>query len=236
MSALHDKTIKASTPSDVGDAPPQRREPDVALTTRQAPEKALRSVNWERRAEQCGRLVVAAQAGERQAYQRLLRELDVCLRRHYARRLPQAAAEDARQDTLLAIHANRDRYAPSRPFGRWVAGIARYKWIDQIRDASRFANLLLREHIAIETSVEPAINAIVVDDMLRHLRPAQARVIRLVKLKGVSIEEASGATGQSVALVKVNIHRGMEKLAALAETDVARQRRPLLLLQCLALY
>lgn len=39
MSALHDKTINASTPSDAGDAPQQRREPDVALTTRQAPEK-----------------------------------------------------------------------------------------------------------------------------------------------------------------------------------------------------
>src|SRR5262249_31078566 len=47
----------------------------------------------------------------------------------------------------------------------------------------------------------------------------QARVIRLVKLQGVSIEAASIATGQSPALVKVNIHRGLKKLAALAIGD-----------------
>ncbi len=57
------------------------------------------------------------------------------------------------------------------------------------------------------------------DDLLRRLKPAQARVIRLVKLQGASIKDASGATGQSAALVKVNIHRGMKKLAALAGRD-----------------
>ena len=51
------------------------------------------------------------------------------------------------------------------------------------------------------------------DDLLGQLKPAQARVIRLVKLQGVSIKGASDATGQSAALVKVNIHRGLKKLA-----------------------
>jgi hypothetical protein len=46
------------------------------------------------------------------------------------------------------------------------------------------------------------------------LKPAQESVIRLVKLKGLSIAGASGATGQSTALVKINIHRGLKKLAA----------------------
>jgi len=160
--------------------------------------------------------MAAAQGGESQAYETLLRELDAWLRRYYARRLPAAAAEDARQDALLAIHAKRHAYAPSKPFGPWIAAIARYKWIDQIRDASRFAALSLHDDIPTEDSGEAAISGVVVDNLLKRLKPAQARVIRLVKLQGVSIEGASDATGQSAALVKVNIHRGLKKLATLA--------------------
>jgi RNA polymerase sigma-70 factor (ECF subfamily) len=50
------------------------------------------------------------------------------------------------------------------------------------------------------------------------LKPAQAEVIRLVKLDGLSIEEAAQRTGQSVALVKVNIHRGLGRLAKIVES------------------
>jgi RNA polymerase sigma-70 factor (ECF subfamily) len=164
--------------------------------------------------------MVAAQAGDSQAYEQLLRELDEWLRRFYARRLPSPAAEDARQDTLLAIHAKRHTYAPSRSFGAWVSAIARYKWIDRVRDASRFSALSLDDDIAIEDHAEAAISAVAMDDLLGRLKPAQASVIRLVKLKGLSIARASGATGQSAALVKVNIHRGLKKLAALVAGDV----------------
>jgi RNA polymerase sigma-70 factor (ECF subfamily) len=163
--------------------------------------------------------MAAAQGGESHAYDQLLRELDGWLRRYYGRRLPGPAAEDARQDTLLAIHAKRHAYEPSRPFGPWVAAIARYKWIDHVRDASRFAALSLHDDMPMKDHGETAISAITVDDLLKRLTPAQASVIRLVKLQGASIETASGATGQSAALVKVNIHRGLRKLAALAACD-----------------
>jgi RNA polymerase sigma factor (sigma-70 family) len=222
MNALHDKTVDASTsasPSAVGDPAQSHWASNIAGRPRRAARTALRSPNWERRFEQWGCLMVAAQGGESQAYDRLLRELDVWLRRYYARRLPRPAAEDARQDALLAIHAQRHAYAPSRPFRPWVEAIARYKWIDHIRDAARFAALSLGEEMPIEDRGEAAISAIVVDDLLGRLKPAQARVIRLVKLQGVSIKGAAGATGQSAALVKVNIHRGLKKLATLVAGD-----------------
>jgi len=53
--------------------------------------------------------------------------------------------------------------------------------------------------------------------LLRQIKPAQAEVIRLVKLQGLSIEEAAARTGQSASLVKVNIHRGLARLQVLAE-------------------
>jgi RNA polymerase sigma factor (sigma-70 family) len=174
-----------------------------------------RSENWRRRFEVWRGLMVAAQRGQSRPYEKLFRELDVWLRRYYARRLPPAVAEDATQDALLAIHTSRDTYLPSRPFGPWVAAIARYKWIDHVRNTNRFAALPLDDETAIE-SRDAEMDVIEVGDLLRRLKPAQARAIILVKLKGISIEDASSATGQSSALVKINIHRGLKKLAALA--------------------
>ena len=221
MNALRDSTVDPSSfgPSPrVGDAPQRPSSPDPAIR----PQQTVRSENWETRSERWGCLMAAAQAGDSHAYEQLLRELDAWLRRFYARRLPSSAAEDARQDALLAIHAKRYTYEPSRAFGAWVMAIARYKWIDRIRDASRFAALTLDDEIPVEDHGEPAISAAAVDDLLGRLKPAQASVIRLVKLKGLSIARASGATGQSIALVKVNIHRGLKKLAALVARDVDR--------------
>ena len=222
MNAQHDNTISLPVLGRprVGDAPVRSSSSDPAIRPRQT----VQSENWEICSGRWGRLMAAAQAGDSQAYEQLLRELDAWLRLFYARRLPNSAAEDARQDALLAVHANRHTYAPSRAFGAWVMAIARYKWIDRIRDASRFAALTLDDEIPVEDHGEPAICAAAVDDLLDRLKPAQASVIRLVKLKGLSIARASGATGQSVALVKVNIHRGLKKLAALVACDVRTVR------------
>jgi RNA polymerase sigma-70 factor (ECF subfamily) len=217
MNDLNDKAINASTfasPSGVDDA-----ASDLAVRPQRAAHTALRSTNWGRRSEQWRCLMIAAQNGKSEAYQILLRELDAWLRSYYARRLPASVAEDARQDALLAIHLKRHTYEPSKPFGPWVAAIARYKWIDHLRDASRFAALSLHDDLPTEDPGEAAISAVVVDDLLKRLKPAQARVIRLVKLQGLSIKGASDVTGQSAALVKVNIHRGLKKFAALGLCD-----------------
>jgi RNA polymerase sigma factor (sigma-70 family) len=218
MNALNDKSVDASAFASLSGAGDPAS--DFAVRPQQAAQTAPQSSNWKRHSEKWRSLMTAAQGGESRAYEQLLRELDVWLRRYYARRLPRAAAEDARQDALLAIHAKRHTYAPSKPFGPWVAAIARHKWIDHLRDASRFSALSLHDEIPTEDRGEAAISAVAVDDLLRRLKPAQAHVIRLVKIEGVSIEGAAGATGQSAALVKVNIHRGLKKLAALAGADV----------------
>jgi RNA polymerase sigma-70 factor (ECF subfamily) len=176
---------------------------------------AVRWDDWESRSVRWSRLMRATQAGDNKAYEQLLREVDAWLSRYYARRLPHPAAEDARQDVLLAIHAKRHTYNPSKPFGAWVTAIARYKWVDRIRDASRYSALSPDEEIPIGDHEGAAISAATLDLLLGKLKPAQESVIRLVKLKGLSVARASGVTGQSTALVKVNIHRGLKKLADL---------------------
>ncbi|WP_081369398.1 sigma-70 family RNA polymerase sigma factor [Bradyrhizobium elkanii] len=210
-----DITSSMATPSSCGDEPARARLRGDTDSPRHDRRKAARWERWNDCSERWGRLLLAARAGDGDAYERLLRELDLWLRAYYARRLPYPAADDARQEVLLAIHAKRHTFAASKPFGAWVTAIARYKWVDRVRDASRYSALALDEDIAIEDHEGAAISAAALDQLLGRLKPAQESVIRLVKLNGLSIARAAGATGQSAALVKINIHRGLKKLSTL---------------------
>ncbi len=164
-----------------------------------------------------GGLMVAAQSGDAGAYRTLLGEVGLWLRRYYHHRLPPAQLEDAIQDTLLALHEKRHTYDPARPFPPWLAAIARYKWIDRLRAMKGSATEALTDDIAVGDHGEAVSSSLSLDRLLGELKPAQAEVIRLVKLQGLSVVEASQRTGQTVSLVKVNIHRGLGRLSALVQ-------------------
>lgn len=161
--------------------------------------------------------MVAAQQGNGGAYRRLLLELKEWLTGFYARRLPGPAVEDAIQDTLISIHEKRHTYDPGRPFKPWVAAIARYKWIDRLRAMRRQASEPLPEDVVVDGHEESVTSAIALRSLLQKLNPAQEEAIRLVKLDGLSIREASAKSGQSESLVKVNIHRGLARLARIVQ-------------------
>jgi RNA polymerase sigma factor (sigma-70 family) len=158
--------------------------------------------------------MAAAQSGDSRAYHRLLVEVSSWLHRYFTRRLPPPMVEDTVQDTLLAIHEKRHTYDPARPFGPWLAAIARYKWIDRLRTLKSAQTEALTDELAITDHEEAVTSASALERLLQELKPAQSAVIRMVKLEGLSIEEASVRTGQSISLVKVNIHRGLARLAA----------------------
>ena len=167
--------------------------------------------------------MLAAQRGDASAYRHLLSEVAVWLQRYYARRLPPAMIDDAIQETLIAIHEKRHTYDPSRPFGPWLAAIARYKWIDALRSSKNKPTEALDESILVPDHEVTITSAWSLERLLATLKPSQSRVIRLVKLRGLSIEEASKTTGQSAALVKVNIHRGLKRLTSLLRTKLDAQ-------------
>jgi RNA polymerase sigma-70 factor (ECF subfamily) len=160
------------------------------------------------------KLMAAAQVGEVNAYRSLLAELVPWLRRYYAGRVPSVMVEDAVQDVLLAVHEKRHTYDPSRPFVPWIAAIARHKWIDRIRSLRWESTERLDEDVGTPDHEDAVVAETTFTQLLGELRPTQAQVIRLVKIEGYSLEEASRATGQSVSLVKVNIHRGLKRLTA----------------------
>ncbi len=164
-------------------------------------------------------LMMAAQAGEASAYRRLLVEVGSWLNAYYSRRLPPGMVDDAAQEALLTLHAKRHTYDPSKPFGPWLAAIARYKWIDRLRAMKTAPMEELSDALTVRDCGEAVQSARSLEALLTRLKPAQANAIRLVKLEGLSIREAAERLGQTISLVKVNIHRGLKQLSELAQEE-----------------
>ncbi len=164
------------------------------------------------------RLMTAAQKGDRQSYTVLLDEASKWLARFFARKLPHGQVDDLVQEVLLAIHNKRASYDAGRPFIPWMAAIARYRWVDHLRKVYRAEEDQLEDWDGSEDSDEEAVGARVsLDRLFGYLPEKQAEVIELVKIEGHSIREAANLSGQTESAVKVNIHRGLKKLAAIIE-------------------
>ena len=162
--------------------------------------------------------MTAAQDGDKAAANVLLSEVGVWLERYFRRRLPPHQIDDLVQEVLIAFYTKRSTWDPKRPFLPWLAAIARYRWVDHLRKVYKHDGKELMEDDAVEDSEEEVVLARVsLDRLFKQLPDKQAEVIELVKISGLSIREAADKTGQSESLVKVNIHRGLKKLATLVE-------------------
>src|SRR5260370_23523410 len=105
------------------------------------------------------RLMAAAQAGDRAAYERLLRDILPFIRAIVGRQHgTRDRVEDAVQDVLLTLHRVRHTYDPARPFTHWLATLARRRSIDLLRRKSRMAALAIADEAAYETFGDPRAN------------------------------------------------------------------------------
>jgi RNA polymerase sigma-70 factor, ECF subfamily len=177
--------------------------------------------------EECwGELLAAAQQGDAGAYRQFLASI-VPFARALARQRCRFddMAEDVVQEVLLTVHRVRHTYEPGRPVKPWLAAIVARRAIDAIRKRGRIGAREVHDQPAYETYADPQANkeeagdaARTLAQMTRGLSPGQKEAVELVKLKEMSLAEASAVSGQSVALLKVNIHRAIKKLRrALAE-------------------
>lgn len=163
------------------------------------------------------RLAGLAQQGDREAYRVLLQTCQTWLRRYFARRINPCQLDDLVQDTLLSLHRKLASYDPARAFLPWLAAIARYRWVDHLRRIYRASEVDLEAEFEAPSD-EPGIAArISLERLFTYLPSSQVTAIELVKIEGLSVSEASRASGQSESLIKVNIHRGLKRLAALIQ-------------------
>lgn len=164
-------------------------------------------------------LMIAAQSGDKAAYATLLTEAGRWLTRFFARKISPDAVDDLVQDTLMSIHRKLASYDPQRPFLPWLAAIARYRWVDRLRQSYKHEASALDFDVATEGHEDVVAARISIDRLLNQLPDKQASVIRMMKIEGHSVTEISTRTGQSASSVKVNVHRGLKKLSALIESE-----------------
>ena len=165
-------------------------------------------------------LWLRAQAGDEAAYRESLRRIAMRLRGYLKRRLRDVPdeVEDLVQETLLALHLQRGTYDPALPVSAWVVAIARHKLVDLWRRRGRREHL----HDALD-DVDEQLLAAAPDDggasrdlqqLLDALPAAQRQAIVLTKIEGLSVAEAAQRTGASESAIKVQVHRGLRRLAA----------------------
>ncbi|GEO01183.1 DNA-directed RNA polymerase sigma-70 factor [Novosphingobium sediminis] len=162
-------------------------------------------------------LAIMAQRGDKEAYAALLHECQRWMKSYLGRRIARHDLDDLVQETLFALHQKLATYDSTRAFVPWLAAIARYRWAGHLRQVYR-----ARKHSGgtdvISHNDESAMMArISLNSLFAQLPAPQAQAIELVKIEGLSIAEAACASGQSEALVKINIHRGLKKLSAMIE-------------------
>ncbi len=158
--------------------------------------------------------MLAALEGDAGCYRLLLAALTGHLRAYFGRRLDGAAAEDAVQETLIAIHKHRATYDPGQPFTAWAYGIARYKLLDEFRRSRRRALVPLDEAPALFAAEEnePAMARRDVGRLLAKLPEARRKLVEAVKLDGESVADIAARTGMSESAVKVGVHRALKAL------------------------
>lgn len=205
--------------------------PAVPYFAASRPEVTLGRMNPSARDDDTGAdwtdLMVRAQAGDGQAYARLLNALLPMLRAQVRRRISDRdRAEDVVQDVLLSIHRNRHTFDPGLPFVPWLRTIAERRVLDALRRHYRQSNREIQVEIYPETPAGDGANEssrepfpFVGGDGLRRaierLPPKQRTAIELLKLKEMSLKEASAITGMSVSALKVTSHRAIRNLRTL---------------------
>jgi RNA polymerase sigma factor (sigma-70 family) len=175
---------------------------------------AVRDQRW-------GAMMRAAQDGNHGSYSLLLTELLPVLRGTVAKRWRNRQdVEDIVQDILLSLHSVRHTYDPARPFLPWLMTITMRRIADAARRlASRSANETTVEIMPetfsgdeTKSSQDTSDDQEAIRAALLALPPGQRQAVELMKVQGLSLREASGRTGKSVASLKVTVHRALKAM------------------------
>ncbi|HEY1746914.1 MAG TPA: sigma-70 family RNA polymerase sigma factor [Xanthobacteraceae bacterium] len=170
--------------------------------------------------------MASAQAGDRAAYETLLRECVPLIKSIADRQgVPPDHADDVVQDVLLTIHRARQTYDPARSFNGWLRIIAERRSIDVLRRVGRQRSREIHAPLALESFADesadlprsshdaPATKR--VHAALATLPKRQREAVQILVLQDQSLAEAALLTRRSKGALKVNLHRGLKALRGL---------------------
>lgn len=162
-----------------------------------------------KRSDDFAALMLAAQAGDQDAYRALLEGLTPLLRSYLKRRLrDEEAVADVCQDVLLTMHRVRHTFEPGRAFEPWIYAIARSRFVDHLRRRRRRGDLEVPVDAGPESVAEEETAGWGrVLELLEALPATQREAFAMLKLEGLTVEEAAGRAGITPSALKVRAHR-----------------------------
>jgi RNA polymerase sigma-70 factor (ECF subfamily) len=179
--------------------------------------------NWDEREDRWRSWMIAAQAGDAAAYEKLLLELLPYVRSQVARRInDRTVREDIVQNALISVHRARHTYRSERAFGPWLRAVVRNASIDWlraqgrrsrhevIRDAETMAQPSYETPLPGDDALSPEMEA-----ALASLPSSQREAIELIHVEGLSVAESASRVGVSSGALKLRAHRGYRALRAL---------------------
>ena len=129
---------------------------------------------------------------------------------------PTSDAADMLQEMWLRIHRVRHTYRPGSPLLPWVYAIANRVRIDTYRKLRRRSREVLVDAYPDSPKQPSADVAREIDELLSCLPEGQRSVLTMVKVHGLTIEEAASATRSTAGAVKQKVHRAYERLRKIA--------------------
>jgi len=175
--------------------------------------------------------MAAAQAGDRAAYEALLRDCVPLIKAIADRQgVPPDHIDDVVQDVLLTIHRARQTYDPARSFSGWLRIIAERRAIDLLRRLGRQRAREIHSPLAFEAyadegadparSGRDAAASNRVHAALGKLPERQREAVEVLVLQERSLADAAIITRRNKGALKVNLHRALKALRGMfAETN-----------------
>lgn len=166
-----------------------------------------------------------AQAGDMDAFAVVFRDVQPALLR-YLRVLAPEAAEDVAGDTWLQVVAGLpDFRGDERAFRAWLFTIARHRAIDWGRARARRKTLPYRAADADDGPTMPDTADLALERMstqavlaaISTLPRDQAEIIMLRVVAGLDAPTVGRLVGKTPGAVRVAAHRGLRRLASLAD-------------------
>lgn len=172
-----------------------------------------------------GARLTEAQSGDEAAFTCLFRDVQPALLR-YLRVLAPEAADDVAGDTWLRVVSGLPGFTGGEEsFRAWLFTIARHRMIDWGRAQARRRTVPLTDGDLAERHPAPdaadqaleRITTQAVLTMVATLPPDQAEIIVLRVVAGLDNPTVAAIVGKSPGAVRVAAHRGLRRLADVAE-------------------
>ena len=168
--------------------------------------------------------MVAAQAGDRAAYETLLRDCIPFIKRvARGQGIRPDLIDDVVQETLLTVHRARQTYDPNRSFTAWLRTIAQRRAIDVLRRVGRTRTREVYAPLAYENHSDPSgateetafhIDHTQVLSAVGKLSARQREAVEHLAFQSQSLAQAATITGRSTGSLRVDWHRALKTLYA----------------------